>query len=165
MSAAITQPKRSTRRRAKNILLAGQATPRLRRLRFGTFAGGTFFGARGVWLENYDAADAKNFQLIDAAGVTQTPPNTIAIKVTGVVIGDRVLVGQLDGVGGALTGTDYIDEAAAATTAQTTLIYSADIPVLVRVRRKGILPFEVESTITANGLSVAAIRTVDAIVS
>ena len=131
---------------------------------FGTYAGGTFFGARGVWLENYDASDAKNFQLIDATDTTQTPPNTIAIKVTGVAVGDRVLVGQLDGVGGALTGTDYIDETATATTAQTTMIYSADIPVLVRVRKKGILPFEVESTITSTGMSVAAIRTTDAIV-
>ena len=132
---------------------------------FGTFAGGTFFGARGVWIENYDSEDAKNFQLIDSDGDTQTPPNTIAIKVTGVVSGDRVLVGQLDGVGGDLTGIDYIDETATATTAQTTMIYTADIPVLVRVRKYGILPFEVESMITATGLSVAAIRTPDNIVS
>ena len=132
---------------------------------FGSFAGGTFFGARGVWLENYDADDAKSFQLIDGDGDTQTPPNTIAIKVTGVAIGDRVLVGQLDGVGGALTGTDYIDETATATTAQTTMIYSADIPVLVRVRKKGILPFEVESAVTAIGMSVGAIRTTDPIVA
>lgn len=132
---------------------------------FGSFAGGTFFGARGVWIEDMDANDAKAFQLIDASGTTQTPPNTIPIKVTGLVSGDRVLVGQLDGVGGDLTGTDYIDEAATGAIAQTTLVYSADIPVLVRVRRYGILPFEVESTITNTGMSVAAIRTTDSIVS
>jgi hypothetical protein len=39
---------------------------------FGTFAGGTFFGARGVWIENVAAA---TFQLTDADGDTQTPPN------------------------------------------------------------------------------------------
>ena len=39
---------------------------------FGTFAGGTFFGARGVWLTNYAVA---SFQLIDADGDTQIPPN------------------------------------------------------------------------------------------
>lgn len=39
---------------------------------FGTLAGTTFFGARGVWLTNYLAAD---FSLIDAAGVTRVPPS------------------------------------------------------------------------------------------
>ncbi len=39
---------------------------------FGTFAGGTFFGARGVWVTNYASAA---FQLIDANGDQQLPPN------------------------------------------------------------------------------------------
>jgi hypothetical protein len=39
---------------------------------FGTFAGGTFFGARGVWVTNYATAA---FQLTDASGVQQLPPN------------------------------------------------------------------------------------------
>lgn len=39
---------------------------------FGTFAGGTFFGARGVWVEDYAAA---TFQLTDANGDQQLPPN------------------------------------------------------------------------------------------
>lgn len=149
----------------EEYLSAGAGYTEVKVAPFGTFAGGTFFGARGVWIENMDANDAKSFQLIDASGTTQTPPNTIPIKVTGLVSGDRVLVGQLDGVGGDLTGTNYIDEATASTLSQTTMIYSADIPVLVRVRRYGILPFEVESTITSTGMSVAAIRTTDSIVS
>ena len=132
---------------------------------FGTFAGGKFFGARGVWLEGYDGDDTNNIQLIDSTGTPQVPPISIAVKVTGVAIGDRVLVGQLDGVGGTLTGTDYIDEDATSTTSQHIMTYSANIPVLVRVRKKGILPFEVESAITSTGMSVAAIRTVDTIVS
>lgn len=197
---------------------------------FGTFAGGKFFGARGVWIENYDAGDAKNFQLIDSDGDTQSPPNVVAVKVTNVVPGDRVAVFRLTGAGGAIRKNEYmaaenssgngtvvvktaissdtpasgvvrigddrypyaswtgstftldavtlttnyaedtevyvplIDAQAAATIAQTTLIYAADIPVLVRVRKKGILPFEVEGTVVATGLTVAAIRTVDGIV-
>jgi len=149
----------------EEYLSAGPGYAEVKQAPFGTFAGGKFFGARGVWIEGYNAQDAKNFQLIDASGATQIPPNVVPVQVTGVVAGDRVLVGQLDGVGGSLTGTDYIDEAASGTISQTTLVYSADIPVLVRVRRYGILPFEVESTITSTGLSVAAIRTVDSIVS
>lgn len=39
---------------------------------FGTIAGGTVYGARGVWFTNYAAAD---FVLINAANVTQSPPN------------------------------------------------------------------------------------------
>lgn len=194
---------------------------------FGTFAGGKFFGARGVWIENYDANDAKNFQLIDSSGTTQTPPNVVPVKVTGVVSGDRVAVFRLDGVGGDIDKTEYtydlsgssgttfvvnesistdtpqsgtirigadrlvynswsgstftlaashtaysdnaplyvplLDVQASSTTAQTTLTYSTDIPVLVVVRRYGILPFEVESTVGNVGMSVAAIRTTDTI--
>lgn len=149
----------------EEYLAAGSGYTEVKAAPFGTFAGGKFFGARGLWIEGYNAQDAKNFQLIDASGATQIPPNVVPIQVTGVVAGDRVLVGQLTAPGGTLTGTDYIDEAASGTISQTTLVYSADIPVLVRVRRYGILPFEVESTITSTGLSVAAIRTVDSIVS
>lgn len=39
---------------------------------FGTIAGGTVYGARGIWFTNYDVAD---FVLIDATGVQQSPPN------------------------------------------------------------------------------------------
>lgn len=44
----------------------------LKQAPLGSFAGGTFFGARGVWVEDYAAA---TFQLIDADGDTQIPPN------------------------------------------------------------------------------------------
>lgn len=39
---------------------------------FGTLAGTTFYGARGVWVTNYSAAD---FVLTDASNVEQSPPN------------------------------------------------------------------------------------------
>jgi len=39
---------------------------------FGTFAGGVLFGARGIWIEDYAVA---SFQLIDADGDQQLPPN------------------------------------------------------------------------------------------
>jgi hypothetical protein len=39
---------------------------------FGTIAGTTMYGARGVWFTNYSAAD---FVLIDASGAVQSPPN------------------------------------------------------------------------------------------
>jgi hypothetical protein len=206
----------------------------------GTFAGGTYFGARGVWIEGYDSEDAKSFQLIDSGGDTQTPPNVVSIKVTALGSADRVAVFVLTAAEGEIKkdtysshaanntsasttfevttniasdtpasgflrvvdvsndykeylyeyaswtgkiftltsgtlGNDFIaedkayvpiiDKESGATQASNTLTYLADIPVLIRVRKKGILPFEVESTIANVGMSVAAIRTTDNIVT
>lgn len=59
----------------------------------------------------------------------------------------------------------FIDEQASAATLSKTVIYIADRTVLTRVRNKGILPFEIAGTYGATGIIVAAIRTVDAIVT
>lgn len=59
---------------------------------FGTFAGGKFFGAQGVWIENMASADVQNYQLIDATGATRTPPNQQAITISNLLSGDRVAV-------------------------------------------------------------------------
>jgi hypothetical protein len=49
--------------------------------------------------------------------------------------------------------------------ASNTLIYNADIPVTVRVRQKGIKPFTQITTVDSGGLSTAAIRNPDEVVS
>jgi len=59
---------------------------------FGTFAGGKFFGAQGVWVENMAAADVQAYQLIDSGGTTRTPPNQQSITITNLLSGDRVAV-------------------------------------------------------------------------
>ena len=59
---------------------------------FGSFAGGKFFGARGVWVENI--SDPNNRELIDAAGTSHIPPVSITVSVSGVLSGDRVLVAR-----------------------------------------------------------------------
>jgi hypothetical protein len=64
---------------------------------FGTFAGGTLFGAPGVWLTNFSAN--QSYQLIDDNGVTQIPPNTVSINVTNTRLGDRIGVFRIDGSG------------------------------------------------------------------
>jgi hypothetical protein len=74
---------------------------------FGTFAGGKFFGAQGVWIENFDPADAQNFQLIDADGDTQVPPNTVSVTVSSVVTSDVVGVFVLTGASGTVNKTTY----------------------------------------------------------
>lgn len=57
---------------------------------FGTFAGGKFFGARGVFIENMDSADVQNYELINSAGTTENPPNLQSVVLSGVVVGDTV---------------------------------------------------------------------------
>ena len=59
---------------------------------FGTFAGGKFFGAQGVWIQNMAAADVKNYQLIDADNTTQNPPNQQTLTISNLISGDRVSV-------------------------------------------------------------------------
>jgi len=75
---------------------------------FGTIAGGTVYGAQGVWFTNYAAAD---FVLINAAGVTQSPPNyqkvnsnhpslvgcnvLVAESLAGVVIKDQYTIASV----------------------------------------------------------------------
>ena len=58
-----------------------------------------------------------------------------------------------------------IDIEATGTEVSNTVTFSSNIPVLVRVRKYGILPFEVESDVTSAGMTVAAIRTTDTIVA
>lgn len=123
---------------------------------FGTFAGGKFFGARGVFLDNVPTADATNYELIDSEGVLQTPPNNVPITVTGVAENTQCYV--VDSV-----PTTYLN--AAATTnvsgdeyqATTSLTYSGDISVTVRAREMGYLPFETSGTISDSGISVTAV--------
>lgn len=60
----------------------------------------------------------------------------------------------------------FIDETAASTSVSKTVLYAgASKDALVRVRKKGILPFETPSSVTSTGMSVAANRTTDSIVT
>ncbi|RLI53163.1 MAG: hypothetical protein DRP09_16380 [Candidatus Thorarchaeota archaeon] len=74
---------------------------------FGQYLGGTLFGARGIWIENMDSSDAKNFQLRDSNDTIQTPPNVVAVTVTSVVSGDRVAVFRLTQAGGEIDRQRY----------------------------------------------------------
>jgi hypothetical protein len=122
-NTAIDSPENTTEGRF--YLAAGAYTP-VKTAPFGTFAGGKFFGARGVWLEN--VSDGNNLSLIDAAGVTRNPPTTVAITVTGLVSGDRVLVARESG--GTVNKSQFtlngVHSSATTVTVNETL--TADIP-------------------------------------
>ena len=59
----------------------------------------------------------------------------------------------------------FIDTTASSTSVSVTVLYDVDRTVLIRVRKKGILPFETSGTVGSSGLTVAAIRTTDSIVT
>lgn len=62
---------------------------------FGTLAGTTLFGARGVWFTNYASAD---FVLIDASGTEQSPPNLQRVEVNHPSLaGTNILVAESSG--------------------------------------------------------------------
>ena len=70
----------------------------------GTFAGGTFFGARGVLLDNWVSGDENAFILTPIEGGTKERPQAISIEVTNLVGGaetsnlhDRISVFRLSG--------------------------------------------------------------------
>lgn len=91
---------------------------------FGTFAGGTIFGARGVWIE--DVSNPNNRSLIDANGVVRTPPVQFTVSVTGVQSGDRVLVARASG--GVINTSQFTITSAAAATINVSGTLPADIP-------------------------------------
>jgi hypothetical protein len=113
---------------------------------FGTFAGGRFFGAQGVFLTNMAGADSTNFQLIDSNGVLRFPPLTVTFELTGLKDGTEVRIydaSDTSDVAGVETITAGSGTGATAgvtitgTTDNSTFayqyIYSADINIIVVV--------------------------------
>jgi hypothetical protein len=80
----------------------------------GTFAGGTFFGARGVVLQEWITADENSFQLTDSQGNLRERPVAILLSVTNLIgtdetttTDDRVAMFRLTGSGGNVNKTEY----------------------------------------------------------
>lgn len=67
---------------------------------FGTFAGGRFFVARGVVLQNVPAGDSNNWQTIDVTGTARQPPTTITVTFDGLVVNDRAIILEVGTAGG-----------------------------------------------------------------
>ena len=92
---------------------------------FGTLAGTTYYGARGVWVENYLSPD---FELIDATGTTQAPPklrNVVASHsdLDGSVSTDggcNVFVAEVTGDGGGIIKNKYTTSSSTSNTITTT---------------------------------------------
>ena len=126
---------------------------------FGTFAGGTFFVARGWALTGVLPAEATRYQLVDHAGATQVPPTLVGITVGNLVSGDRVLVARENGSGGLLRD-EYTPAAASSGATSITVAESikTDTPsagvIRIKSRRHTYSAFNA-GTKTFSGLSPA----------
>lgn len=80
-----------------NIPSGTESITEVKRAPFGTFAGGKFFGARGVLLTNMAVADASNYILTDSDNIEQIPPSYINLTINNVSPGDRIGVFQATG--------------------------------------------------------------------
>tara|TARA_R110000772_G_C13310282_1_gene440274 strand:+ start:10377 stop:12935 length:2559 start_codon:yes stop_codon:yes gene_type:complete len=117
----------------------------------GTFAGGNFFGARGVLLTDYHADDTNLFTLTDIDGGTYQRPTSLTFAITNLVgstaittdVDDRVSFFQLTGAGGniqkdmfgGLTGT--LTEGQGTMTVANTIEFIPDSGSLVIAKDAG----------------------------
>ena len=127
-TAAIDSPESLTEGRFYQS--ANAAYAQTKQAPFGTFAGGKFFGARGVWVENI--SDPNNRELLDAAGVAHIPPVSITVSVTGVVSGDRVLVAKDNA--GAIIKDQFTIASVTASTIVATVAIPSDVPTTGTIR-------------------------------
>ena len=67
---------------------------------FGTFAGGRWFVARGVVLDNVPTADANNWQTVNLTGSVVTPPTVRQITFAGLIANDRAGLFEVGTPGG-----------------------------------------------------------------
>jgi len=114
-----------------------RTVPTLSSAVLGNIAGGTYFGAPGMFftLANIASGEEKLYQLVDDLGVTQTPPNTVPVAVTSMGTGDWVSVFRLDAAltsGGQIVKNEYTGHAtnnnAGGTTYEVTTTISSEAP-------------------------------------
>lgn len=139
-------------------VLPGQTYPENIAAPFGSFAGGKWFVARGWWLTGVQPGDSKNYQLISHTGVTETPPTSITVSVSGVVSGDYVLVARDTGTD--INTTEYTVTGASGATTLSVPGLKADTPASGVIRIDGDrYTYSSWSGTTVSGISPALTKT------
>ncbi|HEY5268625.1 MAG TPA: hypothetical protein VII94_05910 [Candidatus Saccharimonadales bacterium] len=92
---------------------------------FGIFAGGSWFCANGVVLNNELTTDVNKFQLTDDTGTTVKAPTKVTVTITNTATGDGVAVFRLTGSGGTINKAEY--NATAQSAGATTVIVGTSI--------------------------------------
>lgn len=76
---------------------------------FGDFAGGTFFGAEGVLLSDYQTAEENSFQLKDNQGNVLQVPTKVTVTIGNTRAGDKITLFAIDGNGDIIKNDYTID--------------------------------------------------------
>lgn len=98
---------------------------------FGTLAGGKWLVAQGWWIDtgSLHPSDLQAYELRSHDATQVVPPQSAAIAVTGLAVGDYVLVGKDNGSGGFDTATGLTATgSAAATTVTLSGAPASDVP-------------------------------------
>jgi len=98
---------------------------------FGTMAGTTFFGSRGVVLIDYKTTEENDFSLIDATGTPRARPTTISMSIGNLKQYDYVACYRLTGAAGSIDKAEYTctgGESIGDATLDTDSTIDADVP-------------------------------------
>jgi hypothetical protein len=88
---------------------------------FGTFAGGTWYCANGVVLNNVPTADTNNWNTIDDEGVRRARPLKVSIEITNTRDGDILAIWRLAAAGGDIEFDEYTIDATQGAAPQSTV--------------------------------------------
>lgn len=124
----------------------------------------------GVWVEGFSSLDNNSITYTDITSATHTAPITVPVVVNfdATIAGGQVYIASLNTTG--LTDATYtpanivstlINATASGTSASTSIVYTADVPVRVIVRKAGYTQFSLYTTITSSGLNATAQNPVD----
>jgi hypothetical protein len=130
---------------------------------------GTMITNTGVFVENFAAADANSITYTDSNGASQSPPLTVPVAIASSAGSDAsgasVAVYVLDGAYNAttytpanITSTLLDGTLGAAGTASTSIVYTANLNCLVRIRKPGLKPAELGVTLTNAGLNATLVN-------
>jgi hypothetical protein len=115
---------------------------------FGSFAGGRWFVARGIVLDNVPAADANNWQTSDLNGNVILPPTQRSITFAGLVANDRAFLAEVDTPGGSdITKTQNGVGAAGAAVGSTSIPLDTTVALDVPAVNSWVRVVDVSSTI------------------
>ena len=115
---------------------------------FGTLAGGTFFGARGVLLANVAGSDTNKYEVIADDGVTYKKPISVSYELTNLIAGTEVrLFRQSDNA--ELAGTDN-----SGTSFSYNYTYAGDVPIYVVILHISYIYQRFATTLTDTSTSV-----------
>ena len=119
----------------------------------------------GVWVEGFSSLDNNTITYTDITSTTHTAPITVPVVVNfdAAIAGGSVYIASLNTTG--LTDATYtpsnivttlINATATGTSASTSIVYTADVPVRIIVRKPGYTQFSLYTTITSSGLNATS---------